>query len=243
MFKLALNAGHYSGTTKGIPATLSPTGKHIDEWTLNDRVCDRIEALLAGFDGVEILRLDDTTGKTDVPLEARTDAANAWGADFYLSIHHNAGIGGGSGGGMVAYVYTHVGDETLAWQKDLYDALIAATGLRGNRSQPLAKADLHEVRETNMSAVLLELGFMDSTTNVPVILSDDFADKCAAAIVDVIARRAGLTKKPESTPGKMYRLFANGEQKGAFRISENVLNMAKEYIENGNDVEITVRDN
>lgn len=230
MFKLALNAGHWLGTDRGIPANLSPTGKRVDEWTLNDRVCDKVEQRLAGYDGIELLRIDDTTGKTDVSLGERTGKANAWGADLYLAVHHNGGIGGGSGGGIMAYTYTHVGEETTAWQKALYDALVQRTGLAGNRSAPLAKADLHECRETAMPAVLLELGFMDSTTDIPVILSDAFADACADAIVETIARRAGLTKKPAPTGDKLYRV-----QVGAFRVKENAYAYAEKLHADGYD--------
>ena len=100
----------------------------------------------------------------------------------------------------MSIVHTNAKDSvTLAWQKELYNALIAATGLKGNRSTPLAKMDLHECRETNMPAVLLELGFMDSKTDVPVILTEAFADKCAKAIVEVIVKRAGLKKKSTTT--------------------------------------------
>jgi hypothetical protein len=45
-----------------------------------------------------------------------------------------------------------------------------------------------------MSAVLLELGFMDSYKDVPVILSEEFAEKCATAIVEVIVDKAKLKK-------------------------------------------------
>ena len=55
-------------------------------------------------------------------------------------------------------------------------------------------------------------------------------------------RRAGLAKKPEPTPGKMYRLFVNGEQKGAFRGIENLFGMARDLLEKGNDVTLTVGD-
>jgi hypothetical protein len=47
-----------------------------------------------------------------------------------------------------------------------------------------------------MPAVLLELGFMDSKTDVPVILTEDYADKCATAIVEVVVKRGNLKKKP-----------------------------------------------
>lgn len=216
MFKLALNAGHWRGTAKGIPAQLSPTGSHVDEWSLNDRICSKVEKLLAAYEGCEPLRIDDPTGEKDLSLSGRTDTANAWGADFYLAIHHNAGVNGGSGGGIVAFVHPAAGKETCAWQEELYAALIDATGLKGNRSQPLAKSNLHECRETAMPAVLLELGFMDSTADIPVILSEEYADACAGAIVQVIARRAGLPKKPAETPGKLFRV-----QAGAFRSQKN----------------------
>ena len=106
----------------------------------------------------------------------------------------------------MAIAYTNASAESLAWQKDLYNALIAATGLKGNRSDPMPKQNLHEVRETNMPAVLLELGFMDSSTDVPVILTEKFADQCAAAIVKVLVSRGNLTAKPvvPAEPEKQY---------------------------------------
>ena len=198
VFKLAIVAGHYMNTPgKRCDQALDP--KQTREWWLNDRVVDYI---IKGLDpyNIEIKRLDDPTGKKDISLKERTDAANAWKADFYLSIHHNAGVNGGSGGGIVAFVYSNTTDSvTLAWQKELYNALIAKTGLNGNRSTPLAKANLHECRETSMPAVLLELGFMDSKTDVPIILTDAFAKKCADACVEVIVKRAKLTKKTTAT--------------------------------------------
>lgn len=216
-FKIALTAGHYMGTPgKRCMKKFDPNETR--EWWLNDRIADKVEKLLKGYTGYELIRTDDTTGKKDISLNARTNAANNFKADFYLSIHHNAGINGGKGGGIIAYVYTKVGAETLAWQKDLYNALIDATGLKGDRKSPLPKSNLHECRETNMPAVLLELGFMDSATDVPVILTEKFADQCAAAIVKVLVKRGGLKQKPVEQPsGKLYRVQvgAYGEKANA----------------------------
>lgn len=198
MYKLALVAGHYLGTS-GKRCLKVLDSKETKEWVLNDRIADKIEALLGKYDGVSVLRLDDTTGEKEVTLETRVSTANSAGADFYLSIHHNAGIKGGSGGGIVAYIYKSASSESAEWQRLLYDSLISATGLKGNRSNPLAKSNLYECRESTMPAVLLELGFMDSKTDVPVILTDEYADKCAAAIVKVIAERWKLTAK-NTTP-------------------------------------------
>lgn len=210
-FKIALTAGHYLGTPgKRCLKSLDP--KETREWTLNDRIADKVEKLLAGYTGWQLIRTDDTTGKKEISLQARTNAANNFKADFYLSIHHNAGIDGGKGGGIVAITYTKASAESAEWQKDLYDALIEKTGLKGNRATPLAKQNLHEVRETNMPAVLLELGFMDSATDVPVILSENFANQCAAAIVEVLVKRGKLQKVAPATPATIYRV-----QVGAFQ--------------------------
>lgn len=217
-FKIALNAGHYLGTPgKRCLKNLDPNETR--EWVLNDRIADKVEKLLQGYTGWELIRTDDTTGQKDISLQARTNAANNFNADIYLAVHHNAGVNGGSGGGIVAYIYTNASAASAEWQKALYSALIEATDLKGNRSQPLAKANLHEVRETKMPAVLLELGFMDSQTDVPVILTEKYADQCAAAIVEVLVERGKLAKKPAApaeAPDKLYRV-----QVGAFKEKAN----------------------
>lgn len=202
-YKIALTAGHYKYTPgKRCLGTIDPYETR--EWVLNDRIADKVEKLLKVYEGYSLLRTDDTTGEKDISLTARTNAANKFKADIYISIHHNAGVNGGSGGGIVAYVYSGLDKTkhktTFEWQEALYNALIKHTGLKGNRATPLATANLHECRETSMPAVLLELGFMDSTTDTPIILTESFADKCAKAIVEVIVAKGGLTKKKTETP-------------------------------------------
>lgn len=196
MFKLALGAGHRLETAgKRCLKALDPNETR--EWVLNDRICDKVETLLSGYDGIEVLRVDDTDGKKNIDLIQRVKAANDFGADFALSVHHNSGVNGGPGGGIVAYVGPGVDQITKDWQKALYDALIDHTGLRGNRAAPLATGNFYVLNATRMPAVLLELGFMDSSTDVPIILSEKYADQCAAAIVEIVARKAGLNKKVE----------------------------------------------
>lgn len=196
--KIALSAGH-GKNTPGKRCLKSLDSKETREWVLNSRIADKVEKLLEDYSGYKLLRLDDRSGATDVSLYNRTKTANNFKADFYLSIHHNAGVSGGKGGGIMAFVYSSPSAESLDWQKSLYSALIKHTGLKGNRSAPLAKANLHECRESNMPAVLLELGFMDSSTDVPVILTEKFADQCAKAIVEVLVRKGKLTKKQTVT--------------------------------------------
>ncbi|MBR4973810.1 MAG: N-acetylmuramoyl-L-alanine amidase [Clostridia bacterium] len=198
MFKLALNAGHGLNTAgKRCMKKLDPNQTR--EWVLNSRICEKIETKLKAYTGYNLIRLDDPTGKKDVALKTRTNNANNFGADFYLSIHHNAGVKGGSGGGIVAYIYTKPSKKSEEWQDALYDAIIKHTGLKGNRSDGTLKANFHECRESNMPCVLLECGFMDSKTDVPIILTDKFAEQVAEACVEVIVKKAGLKKKATKT--------------------------------------------
>lgn len=222
-YKIALVAGHYLGTAgKNIPAELDPN--KTKEWWLNNRIADKVEALLKGYTGYELLRLDDTTGEKNISLTARTNAANNWGATEYYSIHHNAYQGKPwDGGGIVVYAYTKASEASKQMQKELYNALIQATGLKGNRSQPMAKANYHEVRETKMPAVLMELGFMDSKNDAPIILTEEYADKCASAIVKVLAERGKLVpKSADTSAGNLYRV-----QVGAYSKRENAEAMLK----------------
>lgn len=232
MFKLALNAGHYKGTA-GKRCLKKLDKNETREWVLNDRICDKIEQKLKEYDGYQLLRIDDSTGSTDVSLANRVTKANSWGADFYLSIHHNAGIMGGKGGGVMAYVYTNVDSVTKAWQKELYNAVIKNTGLSGNRASPLAAANLYECRKTSMPCVLLECGFMDSATDVPVILTDDFADNVASACVSAIVAKGGLTKKKVETQNTSKVLYK--VQVGAFFDKANAVELVNKLKKDGYD--------
>ena len=199
MFKLALNAGH-GKSTAGKRCLKKLDKNETREWILNARICEKIEEKLKAYTGYTVLRLDDPTGEKDISLKKRTDAANRFGASFYLSIHHNAGVKGGTGGGIVTYVYTKASATSIAWQQDFYQTLIKHTGLKGNRSDGTCKANFHECRESKMPCVLLECGFMDSSTDVPIILTDNFAEAVATACVEVIVECAKLKKKKTTAP-------------------------------------------
>ena len=230
MFKIALDAGHGLNTAgKRCMKSIDPNETR--EWWLNNRICDYIESRLKSYDGYELLRLDDSDdGREDVPLATRTDKANVWGATFYLSVHHNAGINGGSGGGIVVYTHPQSSTASVEWRDALYTALIQHTGLKGNRSSPRLTENYHVLRESKMPAVLLELGFMDSKTDVPIILTDKYAQQCADAIVEVLVKRGGLKKKVDPSP-PLYKV-----QVGAFSKKENAENLMAELKSKGYQV-------
>jgi N-acetylmuramoyl-L-alanine amidase len=210
MFKIALDAGHGKYTSgKRCLKSLDP--KETREWFLNARICDRIEKLLKDYVGYALLRVDDITGETDVPLKTRTKAANDWGADIYLSVHHNAGLGGRSGGGAVTIIYTNPSAKSIEYQKIIHTKFINSVGKFGNRSEEMPRQNLHVCRETNMPSVLIECGFMDSPTDVPLILSADFAEKAAVGLTAALVAIGNLKPKDNNK---------NIENKGDLPVSQ-----------------------
>lgn len=200
---IALDAGHYLGTP-GKRCLKSIDPNETREWVLNSRVADKVQKILSGYD-VEIIRMDDPTGKTDVTLDERCSKANKAKADLYLSIHHNAGINGGSGGGIVMYAWNvDPGEESLRVRDTIYQYTVSTTGLKGNRANPLALANYQVLRETNMPAVLGEFGFMDSTTDTPIILTEKFADQCANGIAAALVELYDLQPTNATTVVSLY---------------------------------------
>ena len=193
MFKIAFCAGHYLDTPgKRVPAELD--NAQTREWVLNDRVARYFADAARGYEGVELLRTDDATGRTFVDIPQRAAGANRWDAELYIDMHHNAGIGGGNGGGVEAYCYPG-SERGRAYRDAIYQAVVAAGGLKGNRANPLQEKKFDSLALTYMPAVLVEYGFMDSATDAPVILSDAYARQVGYATMEAVAKVAGLGKK------------------------------------------------
>lgn len=194
--KIAYNAGHILATAgKRLPAFIDENQTR--EWTLNDRIARYFAAEMAGYEGVELRRMDDPNGIEPIDIDVRVELANQWGADLYLSIHHNAAGMIFDGGGICIYI-DRAGGDSEACARAVYDALIEHTGLKGNRSDPIITGDqcsLYECRCTWMPAILVEYGFMDSTVDAPIILTEAFARAAAIATAKGIAAWAGLVQK------------------------------------------------
>lgn len=200
---IALDAGHYNDTP-GKRCLKSIDPNETRERFLNARMAEHVEELLKAYD-CEVMRCDDRTGKTDPPLSERAARANRAGADAFISIHHNAGINGGKGGGICVYAAENASKTSLTLQRAVYDETVKRTGLKGNRATPLPVANFTVIYKANMPAVLGEFGFMDSTTDVPIILTDDFSVKCAQGIVAALVKTFGIKKKSEQEKNDMVR--------------------------------------
>ena len=231
--KIAIDAGHglYTAGKRVTLSNIDPSNTR--EWSLNDRIADKLEALLRSYE-CEVLRTDDTTGKRDVALDERVNKANKWGADVFISIHHNAGINGRSGGGTVVYYYSS-NPERATQARALYDHITALTGLVGNRSAKVAKYGYYVIKNTKAPAFLIENGFMDSTTDVPVILTEAHANKTARGLLNFLVDKFDLElsedapkEEPAEDNSNLYRV-----QVGAFRNKNNAEKLKSELKSKG----------
>ena len=164
------------------------------EWELNSRVAERAGVLLQGYD-CTVMRVDDTTGRKKVTLEARVKAANAAGADVYVSIHHNALGRKFSGSGIVVYRARVCRQASKDLQAAVYAATVERTGLKGNRSNPTPAYDFYVLKHTTMPAILIEGGFMDSVVDAPIIITEAHAEQLARGIVEGLVQVLGLQRK------------------------------------------------
>lgn len=193
---IALSAGH-SKNTAGKRCMKALDTNETREWYLNNRIIDKVETKLKAYN-CTVIRVNDTTGNIDTPLSTRVKTANDAKADVYVSMHHNAGLYGRNGGGTVILYYpsgTCKDDATK-----LYNEIIKQTNLKGNRSTPIANGShLYEIKQTKMPCFLVENGFMDSPVDVPIILSEEHAEKTAIGVVNFLAEYLKLSKNNNVT--------------------------------------------
>src|SRR5690625_1368351 len=190
---VAIDAGHGINT----PGKRTPDDER--EWSFNSIVAQSIIDNLKKYRGVKTVRLDDPTGKRDVPLRERTNKANNANADILVSCHHNANTGKwGNWTGTETYHYPgSTKGKQLA--QAIHPSVVKAYGLR---DRGIKSANFHMLRESRMPAILIEGGFMDSTIDIKKLRDNKVLNRAGKNIADDIARYFNLRKKTNKTTTK-----------------------------------------
>lgn len=190
MVKLGLDVGHGLHT----PGKQTPDG--IKEWTLNDKVADKVADMLASYD-VSILRTDNDEGKTDESLSNRVSTYLKAGVASLVSIHHNAFKGTwGKATGVEVYVDRKCTEQDLKLANLIYARLVKYTGLKG---RGVKKANFQVINQNKVPAVLVEGGFMDGTDDYKIITSDVGQTAYARAVAESLIEFHNLKKKTPAT--------------------------------------------
>ena len=217
MAKIFVSAGH-GGKQPG-----AVNGKLIEKnFTLE--IANRLAKLLrdAGHTVVQ-----NRTTDVDCSPEQAAQMANSSGADLFVEIHLNSFTQPSANGCEVYYYKGSKEGEKLA--NDICKS-IAALGYRNRGAK--ANTSLYVVKNTKMTAVLVECCFLSSPEDMALYN----ADKMAKAIFEGIAKTYPAVKKQETKPaeqsgtGKMYKV-----QIGAFNSRANAEKLAAELKSKGYD--------
>ncbi|MEC1260997.1 N-acetylmuramoyl-L-alanine amidase [Bacillus swezeyi] len=218
MVKIFIDPGH-GGTDPGA----SGNGLQEKHLTLQIALALR-NILLDEYQNVSV-QLSRTSDQT-VSLTQRTNAANSWGADFYLSIHVNAG----GGTGYEDYIYSGVGAPTSTYRNVIHEEILKVVDFRDRGKKT---ANFHVLRETVMPALLTENGFVDNTSDANKLKSSTFIQSIVRGHANGIARALNLSKKA----AVLYKV-----QIGAFAEKAHADSLAAQAIAKGFDAIVMYRD-
>jgi N-acetylmuramoyl-L-alanine amidase len=202
--KFVIDAGHGYST----PGKRSPSG--MKEYEFNRAAAQSLKEALLGYENTEVFFTH--SDQEDVSLKRRTDFANTMKADVFISIHANAfGTGWNDARGIETYVYKTKPAAAVRLAGAIQNRLVFMTGLvnRGVKA-----ADFHVLRETKMTAVLVECGFMTNRKEAEMLSSPNYRIICGHAIASALADFYNLKKKTKKR--SLYKV-----QAGAFSKKEN----------------------
>jgi N-acetylmuramoyl-L-alanine amidase len=223
MVRIVLDAGH-GGHDPGAVAN------GLKEKDLTLAMAKHTGRMLGEYEGVEVIytRTDDRY----LSLEERAAIANKVGADFFLSIHINAG----GGTGFESYIYNgNVSSATIAYQNVIHAEIMKAIGDVKDRGKK--RANYAVLRETCMPAILTENLFIDNPNDAAKLKSEQFLLQVAHGHVQGIVKAFGLKKKAKPTPSQPQQKVSDGKlysvQVGAFTDPDNAKKLAEELKKKG----------
>lgn len=194
---IALDAGH------GLNTAGKQTPDGIKEWTLNDKVRDKVVAMLSDYD-VDFIFPDSNDGEYDESLASRRSLYISENVDVVVSIHHNAYKGTwGTATGVEVFVDKNSTAADTKLASLIYKRLPEYTGLKG---RGIKKANWYIINQNKIPAVLVEGGFMDTKKDYAVITSDDGQTGYAKAVAEALIEFLDLKKASAASPSQTYTL-------------------------------------
>lgn len=182
MVKIYIDPGH-GGTDPGAVAY------GLKEKNLTLTIAKYIRDYLKGYNcSVKMSRTGDKT----LSLSQRTNDANKWGADFFLSVHINAS----RGTGYEDYIYIKLSNQSKAGQirAIIHNEVVKVLSRYKLVNRGKKKANFHVLRETKMPAVLTENLFIDRWEDAALLKNTEFLQEIAEAQARGIVKAFGLRK-------------------------------------------------
>jgi N-acetylmuramoyl-L-alanine amidase len=171
-WKFCVDPGH-GGSEYG---AVGPTG--LQEKDVNLAVALKLRDLLQA-EGAEVLmtRTDDSA----VSITQRWQMANSWGANRFISIHHNAMPDAPSVNGTETLVYTYASQDSLELANSVQAELVGELGLPNRGIVP--RSDVGVLKNTTMPAILTEASFISNPEQEQRLRDDSYLLREAQAIM------------------------------------------------------------
>lgn len=178
---IVLDPGHGGSQ----PGASSPNG--IKEKDLNLKISLKVEAALKQL-GYNVIMTRDSD--TTVGLYERPGKANGIYADIFVSIHANSSTSPTPSGIEVLYSPATTGTNKKVDQyplaKMVMDEILKATGAK--ERGVIKRPDLVVIREANMPAILVEVGFLSNAEEERQITNDSYQNKLVEGIIKGIEK-------------------------------------------------------
>lgn len=165
------------------PGAISPNGTKEKDVNLVIGLKTQAQLEALGYD-VIMTRTTDTF----VDLYERARIANRNNADIFISIHHNSTLNNGINGLEILYCPRGMGTAKVEDQFPLAEAIskgiLAST--KGADRGIIQRPGLVVIREANMSAVLIEVGYLSNSRDEMNIINDAYQNKVVEGIINGI---------------------------------------------------------
>lgn len=181
---VVIDPGHnYSGVDTGA------TGNGLREQDITYYIAEKVKPYLVER-GINVVMTRDSlydncsTESTSKSLAYRYNLANQIGADLFVSIHCNAGGGTGT---ETYYYYGNSEGKKLAnlIQNNIIDTV-------GTTNRGIKEAGFAVIKNTSMTAVLIETAFIDNAADATVLADLGFQWAYAESIADGICEYLGV---------------------------------------------------
>lgn len=220
LVKIYLDAGHGGKDSGGI-------GNGLQEKNVVLDLTNRIENKLKEYKDVQVMQ----TRTTDVFLELteRTNKANQWGADCFISLHTNASTTV-SAKGFETYVYNgSIGSDTIAFQNTMHSEIARQIG-RDAIDRGKQRANFHVLRESHMKAILGENLFVSNPNDAALLKQPSFLDRIAQGYVIGLEKFYGLERiiRPPTSVTPLYQVIA-----GTYENYDNADQQIKKLLADG----------
>src|SRR5699024_589439 len=171
-------------------------------------------------------------------LSYRSNLANQKNVDYFVSFHNNAF--NGKAEGFETFIHTPLSNssKTNKMRNEVHNEIMKFLKKHGIKDRGKKKANFHVVRETRMSAILIEFLFIDNARENKLLSDKKFLRDLAIATATGIAKAMGLKAKSQPKPnpkpskpsGTIYRV-----QVGAFKKKANATALEKKVKAKGFD--------